>query len=112
MPLCHRILVIFLALSYCSTLPLISILHSHNVLTFKTTPVVKNEVSRNAEDIDHMQNCDICSRLQSTHGFISGIVSSHCSIPVLRRLFVRYIGPDGFILPSTLQGRAPPIILA
>ena len=108
--LIHKSLVLCLVLSYCSTFPLLSIVHTHKLAVPNQVQTLQPQTPLHSNAVGDLQYCDICSRLQSTQGYIGFVISSPATAPLPCQWIGRDIEPYGFVHPSPLQERAPPIL--
>ena len=64
----HRLFVLFVAFSYCSTVPVLSVLHSHDMSAPRSNSqeIASAKIPAKA----HPLFCEICVRMQSTHSYV------------------------------------------
>ena len=108
----NRGLTGLLMVSYCLTIPLLSILHMHEGCAPSNAAAFRSAASASDYSSVHPRACDICSRLHSTLGLVE--VRLHEEKIRFERdtLVSSELAPTHTVCITRLQGRAPPFLRA
>lgn len=108
----YRVMSGILLLSYCLTIPLLSVFHNHVDETISSVAVVRSATHANGLDSIHPQSCDICSRLLSTTGLVEVCLHEHDIRTAWEVPRLPDLPTTDTALRTSFQGRAPPDVLA
>ncbi len=107
----HTLLVCFLLVTYCGTIPVLSVWHRHGTLSPRRVVSVTTGRDKYAgEGSDRL--CDICVRIGSTP---TSVVEQFLFETTIRQITVLVADPAGFqpgASASLLRGRSPPSFLS
>ncbi|HEY6192071.1 MAG TPA: hypothetical protein VI215_07055 [Bacteroidota bacterium] len=103
----HLIIVLLLTASYCATVPLLSVVHTHHALNGPRAAAFAPEAKDNAGK-ENPLFCAVCFRLNSTQtvsAHTPGLPAVHPGYEIFSEQPETAICP---FLAFTSQGRAPP----
>jgi hypothetical protein len=105
-------LTALLLFSFVFVIPLISVFHVHAADPMAGTETVRQESQARSFSSPHTNFCEICSRLHSTFTYAEPCIFGGQSIYDYEVIGTPSFTPPHFVLLTSLQGRAPPLVVA
>ena len=105
-------LTLVLLFNFVLAIPLISVIHVHSVDPMAGTETVRQESQSRSFSSTHTNFCELCSRLHSTFTYAEPCIQGGQCNYDYEVLGTPAFTPPHFVLLTSLQGRAPPLVVA